>query len=86
MKTITCNINGKNLSLDVDPQMPLLRAIRDVVGLKSTEYDSGVVSRGTSAPPDGQDGGRIRLEKQKKMKAMARPLPSALPIRWGTGF
>jgi len=34
MAIIKLTINGNEQSIDVDPQMPLLWAIRDVVGLK----------------------------------------------------
>ena len=46
MATIRFTINGKNQSIDVDPQMPLLWAIRDVVGLKGTKYGCGVAQCG----------------------------------------
>ena len=46
MATISFNINGKEQSLEVDPQMPLLWAIRDVVGLKGTKYGCGVAQCG----------------------------------------
>lgn len=42
MATITFKINGKDHSLDVDPQMPLLWAIRDLAGLKGTKYGCGI--------------------------------------------
>jgi isoquinoline 1-oxidoreductase alpha subunit len=34
-------INGQLISLDVDPQMPLLWALRDVAGLTGTKYGCG---------------------------------------------
>jgi len=43
---ITLNINKKNYNLDVDPDMPLLWAIRDVVGLVGTKYGCGVAQCG----------------------------------------
>ncbi|QIP17849.1 (2Fe-2S)-binding protein [Spirosoma aureum] len=43
---IKLTINGKEQSIDVDPQMPLLWAIRDVVGLKGTKYGCGVAQCG----------------------------------------
>ncbi|MVM29095.1 2Fe-2S iron-sulfur cluster binding domain-containing protein [Spirosoma sp. HMF4905] len=46
MASINFNINGKDQSIDVDPQMPLLWAIRDVVGLKGTKYGCGVAQCG----------------------------------------
>jgi isoquinoline 1-oxidoreductase alpha subunit len=38
---IELTINGQSHSLDVDPDMPLLWAIRDVVGLTGTKYGCG---------------------------------------------
>ncbi len=46
MAAITLKINNKAYTLDVDPQMPLLWAIRDVVGLKGTKYGCGVAQCG----------------------------------------
>jgi len=34
-------LNGETIALDVDPQMPLLWAIRDVAGLTGTKYGCG---------------------------------------------
>ena len=38
---IELTINGKQVSLNVDPQMPLLWAIRDTAGLTGTKYGCG---------------------------------------------
>ncbi|REE82889.1 isoquinoline 1-oxidoreductase alpha subunit [Lutibacter oceani] len=38
---ITLRINGKKHDIDVEPDMPLLWAIRDVVGLTGTKYGCG---------------------------------------------
>ena len=38
---IEFTLNGQLLALDVDPQMPLLWAIRDVAGLTGTKYGCG---------------------------------------------
>lgn len=46
MATIKCTINGKEYSFEADPQMPLLWAIRDVVGLKGTKFGCGVAQCG----------------------------------------
>ena len=35
-------INGKNISLDVEADTPLLWAIRDTVGLTGTKYGCGI--------------------------------------------
>jgi len=38
----TLDINGKSVDLDVDPQMPLLWAIRDHVALTGTKFGCGM--------------------------------------------
>jgi isoquinoline 1-oxidoreductase alpha subunit len=40
------NINGKTLELDVDPEQPLLWAIREQAGLTGTKYGCGVAQCG----------------------------------------
>lgn len=42
MAAITLQINGKAYQAELDPQMPLLWAIRDVVGLKGTKFGCGI--------------------------------------------
>lgn len=39
--SITLRVNEKDQTLDVDPEMPLLWAIRDVIGLTGTKYGCG---------------------------------------------
>ena len=34
-------VNGKSVSVDVDPMMPLLWVVRDEIGLKGTKYGCG---------------------------------------------
>ena len=43
---ISLNINKKDVQLDVDPNMPLLWAIRDAAGLTGTKYGCGVAQCG----------------------------------------
>ena len=38
---IEFELNGEGVSLDVDPAMPLLWAIRDIAGLNGTKYGCG---------------------------------------------
>lgn len=38
---VELTMNGETMLLDVDPQMPLLWAIRDVAGLTGTKYGCG---------------------------------------------
>jgi isoquinoline 1-oxidoreductase alpha subunit len=39
---IEITVNGESHSLDIDPSMPLLWAIRDIVGLTGTKYGCGM--------------------------------------------
>jgi isoquinoline 1-oxidoreductase subunit alpha len=39
-------LNGKSLDLDIEPDMPLLWAIRDEIGLTGTKYGCGVAQCG----------------------------------------
>jgi len=49
------NINGKTLDLDVDPDQPLLWAIREQAGLTGTKYGCGVAQCGAcTVHLDGQ--------------------------------
>jgi isoquinoline 1-oxidoreductase alpha subunit len=43
---MTLNINKKNYNLDVDPDMPLLWALRETLGLVGTKYGCGVAQCG----------------------------------------
>ena len=43
---IKLNINNKTHSLDVDPDMPLLWAIRDIVNLTGTKFGCGIAQCG----------------------------------------
>jgi len=46
MPEYTLNVNNKDYKIDVDPQMPLLWAIRDYVGLKGTKFGCGIAQCG----------------------------------------
>ena len=45
-RMITLNVNNQQHRLDIDPDMPLLWAIRDVIGLTGTKYGCGVAQCG----------------------------------------
>lgn len=46
MASVTLKINNKSYTVEVDPKMPLLWAIRDVVGLTGTKYGCGIAQCG----------------------------------------
>lgn len=39
---VAFTLNGEAKTLDVDPEMPLLWAIRDVIGLTGTKFGCGM--------------------------------------------
>lgn len=43
---ISLNVNQKSYQIDADPNMPLLWAIRDIIGLTGTKYGCGVAQCG----------------------------------------
>jgi len=43
---ISLNVNQKTYQVDADPNMPLLWAIRDIIGLTGTKYGCGVAQCG----------------------------------------
>ena len=46
MASFTLTINNKQQKVEADPQMPLLWAIRDIVGLTGTKYGCGMAQCG----------------------------------------
>ena len=40
------NVNGKTHEVDVEPEMPLLWAVREVIGLTGTKYGCGIAQCG----------------------------------------
>jgi len=42
----TLKINGKDVNIDAEPEMPLLWAIRDYAGLTGTKYGCGIAQCG----------------------------------------
>lgn len=46
MAAYKLSINGKNYAIEADPKMPLLWAIRDLVGLTGTKYGCGIAQCG----------------------------------------
>jgi len=46
MATITLKVNNQSYKVEADPKMPLLWAIRDLVGLTGTKYGCGIAQCG----------------------------------------
>lgn len=47
MAKFTLRVNGQTKEIDIDPQMPLLWAIRDFLGLTGTKFGCGVAQCGS---------------------------------------
>ena len=43
---VTLKVNGKAHTLDIEPDMPLLWAIRDEIGLTGTKFGCGIAQCG----------------------------------------
>ena len=51
----TLNVNGKDVSVDVEAEMPLLWVLRDELGLRGTKYCCGIAACGAcTVHMDGQ--------------------------------
>ncbi|CAN5420858.1 (2Fe-2S)-binding protein [soil metagenome] len=46
MASLSLKINNKNHTVEADPKMPLLWALRDIVGLTGTKYGCGIAQCG----------------------------------------
>src|SRR6266853_3183196 len=46
MSTINLKVNGRSQTVDVDPAMPLLWVLRDVLGMTGTKYGCGIAQCG----------------------------------------
>lgn len=47
MAEFTLNVNGRDYTVDVPPEMPLLWALRDIIGLTGTKYACGISQCGS---------------------------------------
>src|ERR1043165_5292091 len=61
------NINGKSVDVDVDPEMPLLWVLRDVLGLTGTKFGCGMALGGAWT---GHLGGRHARACQTPISAV----------------
>ena len=82
---ISLNVNGKTVSLDVEPDTPLLWVLRDFAGLTGTKYGCGMALCGAcTVHIDGQPArscttpvsARRRAEDHDDRRRSARPRPA----------
>ena len=89
---VRLNINGKDHDIDVDPNTPLLWAIRENVGLTGTKYGcgiaqcgactvhvDGVATRSCSFPVSGAVGTKVTTIEG--LDRSRRPAVRLLPVR-----
>ncbi len=87
---VTLNVNGQPRQLDIDPQTPLLWALRDDCGLTGTKFGCGVAQcgactvhvdgqplRSCSAPVAGVQGRAVTT-----IEGLASPAAKAVQKAW----
>ncbi|HEY8051067.1 MAG TPA: (2Fe-2S)-binding protein [Ramlibacter sp.] len=84
-------INGKAVTVDAEPEMPLLWALRDLLGMTGTKFGCGVAACGTcTVRIDGQAArscvvpvGSVVGKKIQTIEALGTPgRPHALQQAW----
>ena len=87
---VRLEINGKAVELDVDPQMPLLWALRDELGMTGTKYGcgmalcgactvhlDGVAVRSCSTPLAAAEGHKITTIEAQAESAIGKAVQAA---------
>ena len=69
---ITLTVNQKSYEINADPDMPLLWAIRDVIGLTGTKYGCGVAQCGACTVH--LNGEAVRSCVTKVSRAIGQPV------------
>jgi isoquinoline 1-oxidoreductase alpha subunit len=86
-------INGKPVTVDAEPEMPLLWVLRDLLGLTGTKYGCGIAACGTcTVRVDGRPVrscvmpvGSVAGKKVQTIEALGAPgKPHALQLAWIT--
>ena len=87
---VSLNINGRDVDLEVNPKMPLLWALRDLVGLTGTKYGCGRALCGAcTVHIDGQAArscsimvGDAMGKKITTIEAVSGPIADAVKSAW----
>lgn len=69
---ISLKVNGRSVELDADPNMPLLWAVRDMLGLTGTKYGCGVAQCGACVVH--MDGEAVRSCVTKMSRAEGKTI------------
>ncbi|MBC7918820.1 MAG: (2Fe-2S)-binding protein [Rhodoferax sp.] len=88
---VQLQVNGKNQSVDVDPSMPLLWVLRDVLNMTGTKFGCGVAACGAcTVHLDGEavrscvmPVGAVQGKKIRTIESLGTPeAPHALQAAW----
>jgi isoquinoline 1-oxidoreductase subunit alpha len=87
---VSLNINGSDVDLEVSPKMPLLWALRDLVGLTGTKYGCGRALCGAcTVHIDGQAARSCSImvgdavgKKITTIEAVSGPVADAVKSAW----
>ena len=80
MATLTLNVNGAEHRIEAEPDMPLLWALRDLIGLTGTKYGCGEALCGAcTVHLDGEAGARLRDAGARAPRARRSPPSKACP-------
>lgn len=87
---ISFTLNGRAVSVDVDPDMPLLWVVRETQGLTGTKFGCGIAACGACTmhvdgvatrtcvlPVDAVDGAEVRT-----IESIGADAPSAVQAAW----
>src|SRR5207237_447255 len=89
---VELQINGKPVTVDAEPEMPLLWVLRDLLGMTGTKFGCGVAACGAcTVRIDGQavrscvtPAGSVAGRKVQTIEALGAPgKPGALLVGWG---
>ena len=85
------NVNGKSVTIDAEPDMPLLWVLRDLLGMTGTKFGCGVAACGAcTVRVDGQavrscvtPAGSVAGKKLQTIEGLGAPgRPHALQAAW----
>jgi len=87
---VSLNVNGRDVDLEVSPKMPLLWALRDLVGLTGTKYGCGRALCGAcTVHIDGQAARSCSImvgdavgKKITTIEAVSGPVADAVKSAW----
>ena len=84
MKDFTLDVNGKQHKVNVDPDMPLLYALRDDLGLNNPHFGCGLAQCGYCINGWIMAAAALLAEKKKPSEAEIKQALEGLKCRCGT--